>query len=601
MLLLKVFNGAMKLRNIKDKYQLIDLFAGAGGLSNGFVQTGKFEVAGAVEINAEAVQTYIENHEKNNNIIINSPEGKSDITKINFKDFMQNRHINPLEAVVIGGPPCQGFSNANRQKNYLISGNNQLVKEFARAIDEIRPIAFLMENVKTMNSLTHKFFVTEHSDSGIFAYSSEEHLRKINGDQTPFWRDDELILLETERTTNKNLFNEIVRMTDFSPIITEETQLSRLRSVVRNLNKSNLYNPITNKEKKELLEIHKIIEALLEYKCENKQIEQEIKEIISSAIDTLRIITTGKNTNNNIALTNLQGFLEVNQVLRYLSELAKEKIVTIGEPKVLEGNKLKIVVGVKSYNIVVYLEKFFSYLGYKIESGIVHSNHYCVPQKRQRFMILGVKSNDMKPDTKIEFPPPVEHLKEEFTVKDAIGDLENITPSVHVDHNKLDYNVSSIQTVMQNYFRSGMDEKVIYNHVNTNSEPLSKQRFEEIKKSEGKNFHSLSKELKEISYTDASRTQNTVYLRLNYDSPSPTVINVRKSMWQHPKNAVALSIREAARLQSFKDNYIFKGSKDKQYQQIGNAVPPLMARAMAEQILHYLGDKPIQYIKDELK
>lgn len=65
--------------------------------------------------------------------------------------------IDPSETVVIGGPPCQGFSNANRQKNYLISGNNQLVKEYARAIDTVRPVAFLMENVKTMSSPTHKF------------------------------------------------------------------------------------------------------------------------------------------------------------------------------------------------------------------------------------------------------------------------------------------------------------------------------------------------------------------------------------------------------------------------------------------------------------
>ena len=71
-------------------------------------------------------------------------------------------------------------------------------------------------------------------------------------------------------------------------------------------------------------------------------------------------------------------------------------------------------------------------------------------------------------------------------------------------------------------------------------------------------------------------------------------------MWNHPKNAVAISIREAARLQSFRDNFKFCGTKDQQYQQIGNAVPPLMARAIAEKILVLLGEKAHVTIKEEL-
>lgn len=60
--------------------------------------------------------------------------------------------------IVIGGPPCQGFSNANRQKNHLISMNNGLVKEYFRAIKEIKPKAFVMENVSMLRSDTHRFY-----------------------------------------------------------------------------------------------------------------------------------------------------------------------------------------------------------------------------------------------------------------------------------------------------------------------------------------------------------------------------------------------------------------------------------------------------------
>ena len=81
---------------------------------------------------------------------------------------------------------------------------------------------------------------------------------------------------------------------------------------------------------------------------------------------------------------------------------------------------------------------------------------------------------------------------------------------------------------------------------------------------------------------------------MNYDEPSGTVVNVRKSMWIHPKKDRAISIREAARLQTFPDSFVFCGSKDKQYQQVGNAVPPIMAKAIAERLLEILDGRAPQ-------
>lgn len=484
------------------------------------------------------------------------------------------------------------------KKINLISGNNQLVKEYARAIDTVRPVAFLMENVKTMSSPTHKFFVTEYVEDSICMYSSEQHLSDISGDEEPFWQEDELILLETDKVEYENLLNRILNVTCVQPFITSEMELSRIRSVVRKLKRKKLYNPIGLKEKKELKEIQKIIKSLSEYKFGELEDEERLLNIVNETVESFKKLTQGNNTSNEETLASLQGFVEINQLLRYLRELEEERIVKLGDPLVLVDQTLKVIVKVKSYNIVVYLEKFFKHLGYEVEKGTVHSNDYFVPQKRQRFMILGIKSSATQ-YKEIKFPERYTQI--DFTVRDAIGDLEGITPAKSTESHKIDYNIELNKTVMQHYYRSGMNDNVIYNHINTDSEPLSQQRFEEIKRTDGKNFHSLSSELKDVSYTDASRTQNTVYLRLNYDTPSPTVINVRKSMWQHPTKAMALSIREAARLQSFKDNYIFKGSKDRQYQQIGNAVPPLMARAIAEKMLHYLGEEPNQYLKDDFE
>lgn len=588
--------------NKGSKFKLIDLFAGAGGLSNGFEQTGRFEVIGAVEINKAAIETYVCNHVGNENLIIKPDDSDiSDITKINFKSFLKSKNISENETVVIGGPPCQGFSNANRQKNTLISGNNQLVKHYAKAIDEIRPIAFLMENVKTMNSDKHKFFVTTHIENSIYAYSSEEHLSVITSgiNEKPFWKVEELTLIETNNSTIEPIINLICDKKIQKPIFTRDIHLSRMRTIIRNLKKEKLYNVEKAKEKQEIEDLINEINNydLSKIKFDVKSI---FKEIIENATEVLNFLFQGANSNNQDSIGKLEDLVCINQLLRYLSELKNEHIVTLGNLKIVHttSEKAKVVIKVKTYNIVQYLITFFKYLGYEIDPKVMIASEFYTPQNRARFMILGVKK-DYIVNGPVLMPEKVDSEKLPFTVHDAIKDLEGIIPSTDVKKNKLKYPQSKDITRMQKYYRSNMKEDVVFNHINTASEPLSKQRFEALKKNNGKNFHSLSNELKEISYTDGTRTQNTVYLRLNYNEPSPTVINVRKSMWQHPKNAVALSIREAARLQSFKDDFVFKGTKDKQYQQVGNAVPPLLARSVAEQMLFILGEKPVVKLSNE--
>lgn len=91
----------------------MDLFAGAGGLSNGFEQTGRFEVKVAVEINENARKTFKINH--HNDVILHE-----DITKLQYTDENGEKIGEFCDIdVVIGGPPCQGFSNANQLTEYL--------------------------------------------------------------------------------------------------------------------------------------------------------------------------------------------------------------------------------------------------------------------------------------------------------------------------------------------------------------------------------------------------------------------------------------------------------------------------------------------------
>ena len=82
----------------------------------------------------------------------------SDVRTVDYSELLDS--FGPID-VVIGGPPCQGFSNANRQHTTIVSMNNHLVKEFVRAVCELRPKAFVMENVAMLRSHLHRFIVDE--------------------------------------------------------------------------------------------------------------------------------------------------------------------------------------------------------------------------------------------------------------------------------------------------------------------------------------------------------------------------------------------------------------------------------------------------------
>ena len=130
-------------------YSVIDLFAGAGGLSLGFQQEGDFIVKGVIENNPNALNTYLKNHA---GVAI---KVDTDIRSIDFNKYKEE--VGEVD-LVIGGPPCQGFSNANRQKTKFISMNNALVKRYADAVLALKPKAFVMENVAMLKSDVHKFF-----------------------------------------------------------------------------------------------------------------------------------------------------------------------------------------------------------------------------------------------------------------------------------------------------------------------------------------------------------------------------------------------------------------------------------------------------------
>jgi len=550
------------------KYKVLDLFAGAGGLSNGFEQTGKFSVIGAVEINEAAQQTYIKNHENKDIIIKSSTTGISDITKIDFKKYSRDSE----NTVIIGGPPCQGFSNANRQKNYLISGNNKLVKEYVRAVRDVKPIAFLMENVKSINSSVHKFFVTKYKADNQNDFSSRSHLDQITQEDNKLYYKDTIELLSTDSENLKIVSGKYKSLKDVpAPLIIKPLLITRLRLLEKAFD-NNKELKLTKKSTDEILEI---IDQLNIQKItdENQQ------DIVRESVKALKSVLDNEFL-NNFNHQAIKDLVNLNRFLTRCQELKDEDIECLDF--IVENKAMhKLFVQVYSYNVVKYLESIFKFYGYSITCGVLDASRFGVPQKRNRFMMLGILNSS----NTIELPKGDDEIRN--VVRDAIEDLENIIPQTKIDsYNSKVYFLNS-EKGLNKYYREEMEPNEIYDHINTESSKLILERYKNILKNGGKNFHSLPNDLKS-TYADASRTQNTVYLRLNYDEPSPTVINVRKSMWQHPTKARAISIREAARLQSFQDKFIFEGRKDERYQQIGNAVPPLLAKAIANKLLEYL-------------
>ena len=90
------------------------------------------------------------------------------------------------------------------------------------------------------------------------------------------------------------------------------------------------------------------------------------------------------------------------------------------------------------------------------------------------------------------------------------------------------------------------------------------------------------------NYANKANCHSGIYRRLRANEPSVVISNYRKNMLIHPFQDRGLSVREAARLQSFPDNFFFEGSRSAAFKQIGNAVPPLLSEAIAKKIINSL-------------
>jgi DNA (cytosine-5)-methyltransferase 1/site-specific DNA-methyltransferase (adenine-specific) len=206
-------------------------------------------------------------------------------------------------------------------------------------------------------------------------------------------------------------------------------------------------------------------------------------------------------------------------------------------------------------------------LGYVVEYGVLNAADFGVPQARERAIFICSKGK------KILLPKSGN--EKHTTVRDAISDLSYLE-SGEGDFEQ-DYSTEALSEY-QKLMRKG--SKKLYNHKASNHKQVAIEKLKLIPPEQGKEF--LPSEM------HGNQKFKTTWGRLKWDDVSPT-IDTRfdassNGTNNHPYLNRAITPREAARIQSFDDNFIFYGSKVYVRRQIGNAVPPLLAKAIADQI-----------------
>lgn len=324
--------------------------------------------------------------------------------------------------------------------------------------------------------------------------------------------------------------------------------------------------------------------ALKTYKCNLKRtkvLKEDIKKVTGEKITEL----TGINRRDNFLLAGCptcQGFSSlgkrdandeknelVYEYIRIINELEPSFILMENVPGMSTG------VGKEIFkNVVKELEE-----NYHVEYATLNAADFGVPQIRKRLVLHGIR-NDVYDNLgldkeKQKILPKSTHSKEKkkgyrkwVTVRKAIFDLP-------------------ILGAGESY-----DDGIIKNHKARSLSETNIERLQEIRL-HGGNREMISEELQlechkkeNVSYTDT-------YGIIDPDKPAPTITSgctiISKGRYCHPTQNRGLSIREAARLQSFDDKFEFQGNMGEMSLQIGNAVPPKLAQASGKVIINYMG------------
>jgi DNA (cytosine-5)-methyltransferase 1 len=620
----------------KQSITFVDLFAGAGGFSEGFLQAETnerhYDFLVGSDINENCELTHLARY--NYQLGLDAAFIKQDITEPDFLDNLLKKLNNKQVDVVCGGPPCQSFSLAGRRKKF--DKKDDLFAHYLKVIRQLRPKYFVMENVKgilTKEEGRIKEMILQEIKSivdlkefhQLIAFVAQ--LRKTEKKQ-PFILDCYTLRLQFETATEKQLEN----FRD-SYIQTIENKFRLLTPKIVDYKTSKTDKNISTirhgfnllKRSKELAYIRK--KVILEKSfcdLDNDFFTDSFDGFLTS-IESDSIIETIHN-----AFTNLKPsedyITEINDIIKAL------EIYNFSFDECVQG----LNPFVENANKAIEFNEILSHIRlYNIEQPFVAlASNYGVPQNRERVLFIGCRK-DQKLITEV---PPTVTDKEKVTVFEALYDLDFVGNDEEKYHyEKVDlkakYNGSTenMKALLQkrnidgkpndskgltyadwskkgrlngrfanakNPFYVRNFEELVNNlsHIVAplHNHKTSKQNDDVVKRLDvilnTGDYDLAKKELKAIGLDSEKRNYNV----LKPNSQSPTVMTIADD-YIHYSNPRALTVREMARLQSFDDSFVFQGkrstggSKRKfevpQFTLVGNAVPPLMARAVALEIL----------------
>lgn len=243
------------------------------------------------------------------------------------------------------------------------------------------------------------------------------------------------------------------------------------------------------------------------------------------------------------------------------------------------------------------LEDFKTVLNneYDIDYVLLNAKDFGVPQNRFRVFFIGnrigINTKQITATLKERASNPIR-----FTLYDAIHDLPELKPNKiknnpKIENDDIGYTERSYEytnTPFRDFINSNKNIHILYNHKNRYNNDRDIEIFSLLPQGENSLHESISNLM---PYKNRNAIFKDKYYKLEYDNISKTITSHMMNdcnMYIHPTQARGLSPREAARIQTFPDDYIFTGPRNSWYKQIGNAVPVKLAEAIGKEIIKYL-------------